>query len=111
MISLKASQIDDDPKAAVVAQALRALAQKYIWWKTLGEAVASPQRIIAQVMNIGDFDDVQCLADLVGIDALRDVLKHAEIGQFTERSWAYWHIRLGLSSHDAIPPMPTRKFE
>lgn len=90
--------------------ALKCLASKYIWWKTPDEALAMPERVIAQVMNIGDYADVQFLADQVGDDVLRDVLTHAEAGQFSERSWAYWHYRLGLASVDHVPAIPARRF-
>ncbi len=90
--------------------ALKRLASKYIWWKMPDEAVAMPQRVIAQVMNIGDYADVQALADQVGDDVLREVLAHAEAGQFSERSWAYWHYRLGLASVDRVPAIPVRRF-
>ncbi|MBE7527912.1 hypothetical protein [Nitrosomonas sp.] len=89
---------------------LKLFASKYIWWKTPEEAAAMPGRVIAQVMNIGDYADVQALAAQVGDAVLRDVLMHAEAGQFNERSWAYWHYRLGLSSVDHVPPLPVRKF-
>jgi hypothetical protein len=90
--------------------ALKALAAKYIWWKTPEEAVRMPQRVIAQVMNIGDYADVQALAAQVGDDVLRDALLHAEAGQFNARSWAYWHYRLGLAEVDKVPALPVRKF-
>ncbi len=89
---------------------LKQLASKYIWWKTPDEAVAMPQRVIAQVMNIGDFKDVQNLAAEVGDDTLREVLSHAEAGQFNARSWAYWHYRLGLAKVDEVPALPVRRF-
>jgi hypothetical protein len=89
---------------------LKPLASKYIWWKTPEEAVGMPERVIAQVMNIGDYADVQALVSKVGEVVLRDVLTHAEAGQFNERSWAYWHYRLGLSSVDDVPALPVRKF-
>ena len=95
-------QIDQD--------ALKHFAGKYIWWKTPDEAVAMPERVIAQVMNIGDYADVHALATLVGDDALRAVLVNAEAGQFSGRSWAYWHYRLGLASVDNVPAAPVRKF-
>ena len=88
---------------------LKYFASKYIWWKTPEEAVAMPDRVIAQVMNIGDYVDVQTLAHQVGDDVLLDVLTHAQAGQFGKRSWAYWNYRLGLASIDHLPPMPTRK--
>jgi hypothetical protein len=82
---------------------------KYIWWKTPDEAVEMPERLVAQVMNIGDYSDVQAVAIQVGDAYLRDVLTHAAIGQFNERSWAYWHYRLGLATVGNVPAMPVRK--
>ena len=70
-----------------------------------------PQRVMAQVMNIGDYDDVQLLAKQVGNDVLREVIAHAEAGQFNERSWTYWHYRLGLAALEQVPPLPVRRFE
>jgi hypothetical protein len=90
-------------------ESLKPLAGKYIWWKTPEEAMAMPERVIAQVMNIGDYSDVQLLASQVGDEVLREVLTHAEAGQFNERSWAYWHYRLGLSSVDQVPALPVRR--
>ena len=87
------------------------LASKYVWWKTADEAVAMPERVMAQVMNMGDYADVQTLAYQVGDDALRDVIAHAQAGQFDQRSWVYWHYRLGLAGIDQVPPLPARKFQ
>lgn len=92
-------------------EALKRLASKYVWWKSPDEAVAMPERVVAQVMNIGDYSDVQALASQTGDEYLRDVLTHAEIGQFTERSWVYWHYRLGLATLGHVPEMPRRRFE
>ncbi len=92
------------------AAALKPLAQKYIWWKTPDEALAMPQRVVAQVMNMGDYEDVQAMATLVGDAVLREVLVHAQAGQFSPRSWAYWHYRLGLPSHESVPVIPVRSF-
>jgi len=89
---------------------LRQLASKYIWWKTPDEAVDMPDRVIAQVMNIGDYADVQQLVHQLGDDSLREVLTHAQAGQFDQRSWVYWHYRLGLASVDHVPPLPVRRF-
>jgi len=91
-------------------ETLKPLASKYIWWKTPDEAAAMPERVIAQVMNIGDYFDVQTLVSQVGDDGLREVLTHAQAGQFNERSWAYWHYRLDLSSVDQVPALPVRSF-
>src|SRR5687768_10175897 len=89
--------------------ALKRFARKYVWWKTADEAVATPERVVAQVMNIGDYEDVQALAEQVGDDYLRAVLTKAEIGQFSARSWAYWHYRLGLAEPGEVPARPVRR--
>jgi len=39
------------------------MAKKYIWWQTPDQAAARPERVIAQVMNIGGFSDVQVIKD------------------------------------------------
>jgi len=90
---------------------LKQLASKYVWWKTPDEAVCMPERVIAQVMNIGDYDDVRELSRQVGDDVLRNVLRQAQAGQFGKRSWVYWNYRLGLASVDHVPAMPVRRFE
>ena len=87
---------------------LKQLSGKYIWWKTPDEAVAMPERVIAQIMNIGDYADVLLVTEQVGDDTLRNVLMNAEIGQFSDRSWTYWHYRLGLAKLDEVPALPTR---
>ncbi|MHB8472266.1 MAG: hypothetical protein ACYDC8_05325 [Gammaproteobacteria bacterium] len=85
------------------------LAAKYIWWKTPQEAVRQPARVAAQVMELGDYDDVQLLSARLGDDYLREVLARAEAGWFSPRSWAYWHYRLGVSRPGQLPAMPQRR--
>lgn len=91
------------------AELLERFARKYIWWKVPEDAVGRPERIVAQVMNIGDYDDVQSLVHEAGLPYLRDVLSHAEAGQFDARSWTYWHYRLGLSDPGEVPALPERR--
>jgi hypothetical protein len=85
------------------------LAAKYLWWLTPAEAAAMPARVVAQVMHLGDYADVQRLAEAVGDDYLKAVLVHAAAGLFDERSWAYWHYRLGLAEPEHVPPLPQRQ--
>jgi hypothetical protein len=85
-------------------------AQKYVWWKSPRESLKSPRRLIAQVMDLGEFGDVNDLAEAMGDDPLVDALSHAEPGQFSERSWEYWHYRLGLSDPEKVPHLPRRVF-
>lgn len=67
-----------------------------------------PSRIIAQAMNRGDFTDLTTLSEAIGENNLREIIRNAEAGQFNERSWHYWHYRLGLADVNQVPPLPTR---
>jgi hypothetical protein len=85
------------------------LAAKYVWWKSPEEAMDRPERIVAQIMNLGDYDDIQALAGALGDQYLGLVLKGSEAGEFDERSWAYWHYRLGISQPGTLPALPLRR--
>jgi hypothetical protein len=72
--------------------------------------LAFPVLLIAQVMNIGTFEDTSQLVEIVGEEVMREVLKNAEVGMFNARSWHYWHYRLALAKKEnEVPPMPKRK--
>jgi hypothetical protein len=90
---------------------LKTLAARYIWWKTPEEAMQFPDRVAAQVMNLGDHSDVMDMIEATGEDYLCKVLQQSEIGQFNARSWHYWHYRLDLAEYGKVPvpPMPLRK--
>jgi hypothetical protein len=92
---------------------LRAMAPRYVWWKTPDEAMEYPGRVAAQVMNIGTWEDLTDTIEATGEDYLREVLQHAEAGQLDARSWHYWHYRLGLAEYGVkpVPPMPIRRVE
>ena len=44
------------------------------------------------------------------LERLINVLKMAEIGQFNEKSWHYWHYRLHLAKPELVPLMPQNRF-
>jgi hypothetical protein len=98
------------PRARLGRRTARGLARKYVWWKPADEAGRDQERLVAQVMNLGTYDDIQLVAAKLGEDYLRGVLKGAEAGSFGERSWAYWHYRLGLARPGRVPPLPRRSF-
>ena len=52
----------------------------YIWWQSPEESLARPERLIAQIMDIGDWDDERNLEITLGVELLRNVLTHAEPG-------------------------------
>lgn len=89
---------------------IHALAAKYIWWQKPEEAARRPDRVMAQVMDLGTFADVRMLEKTAGDKALAEVIRQAEPGWFSPRSWHFWHHRLGLVTAGLVPPMPSRRF-
>jgi hypothetical protein len=52
--------------------------RKYIWWKPVGEQAHSEDRIIAQTMNLGTYDDIPTLERTVGKSRLVEIMLRAE---------------------------------
>jgi hypothetical protein len=76
------SALEGSPKLIAEGLAcLRRLGPRCVWWKTSDEAMQFPDRVAAQVMDLGTWDDLTAKIDAVGEDYLRGVLRHAEAGQ------------------------------
>jgi hypothetical protein len=82
---------------------------KYIWWEFDAGYAAWRERVIAQVMNLGTFEDAARLEESLGENALIQTLRHAQPGWFEARAWHYWHLRLELT-HRGVPKLPARTF-
>jgi hypothetical protein len=105
------SALPRKPYCAAQYDLLRDFAARYIWWKTVDEAMQYPERVLAQVMNFGTFSDLGRLLTAFTSEDLRSVLAQAEPGWFNERSWTYWHLRLGITPVNGTPPpLPQRTF-
>ncbi len=87
------------------------LAKKYVWWKKLENVLDWPELVASQVMNIGDYEDIQELSRHLGDEYLRHVLKTAQAGQFDKKSWQYWHYRLAMAEFGNVPPLPHREIK
>lgn len=85
---------------------IRELARRMIWWKEPEEALRYPARLLAQVMSLGTWDDVQLARRLWTREEFVAVLKAAPPGVFDHRSWAYWHRVLKV---EPLPPLPQRQ--
>lgn len=88
---------------------LRTFARKYVWWLSGAEAAVMPDLAITQTMELGDYEDVLRLEAALGRERLAQALRRAEAGRFSERSWAYWHYRLGLARFGRVPRLPKRR--
>jgi len=109
--ALSAAHRGELPPSPEGLECLWRLARTYVWWKTPEEAMRYPDRVAAQVMNLGTWDDLTALIEAAGEPYLRQVLRGAEAGQLDARSWHYWHYRLGLAEYgkNPVPPIPARK--
>ena len=91
--------------------ALGGLARRYLWWNTPGCPEVDPARVIAQVMDLGTYEDVLALIAAVGRDRMAWVLRQASPGWLSPRSWTFWHVALGLSDCLHVPPLPARRID
>ncbi len=98
-----------ETERAAAPELIAELGRKYIWWAPVGDAPHAPERIIAQVMNIGTYDDIRRLEIAVGFVRLANVMLHAAPGWFSIRSWAFWRGRLARETSVDIPAAPPRR--
>lgn len=88
-----------------VPRTLEDVARRLLWWKTAEEAVSDPRRLLAQVMTLGTVEDLRAARRHFSEADFRAVLANAPPGVFDARSWAYWHLALGL---EEVPELPRR---
>jgi hypothetical protein len=86
--------------------------RKYLWWQPVGAQPHSEDRIIAQTMNLGTYDDILLLEETVGQARLAEIMLRAEPGWFDDRSWGFWRGRLSFATGTVIPhEAPRRAFD
>jgi hypothetical protein len=83
--------------------------RKYIWWKPVGDQPHCEDRIIAQTMNLGTYDDILLLEQTVGQSRLVEIMLRAQPGWISDRSWEFWRARLSSATEAAIPDKPPRR--
>ena len=86
---------------------LNTLAKKYIWWETPEWAYAHPTVFLANLMNLGSWNDISLARKILGDAVLKQALLEAPPGYFNYRAWDYWHLKFGITP---IPPLPKRSF-
>jgi hypothetical protein len=83
--------------------------RKYLWWKPVGGQPHSEDRIIAQTMNLGTYDDILVLEQTVGKSRLVEIMLRAQPGWINDRSWEFWRGRLSFATGAAIPDKAPRR--
>jgi hypothetical protein len=96
-------------KSDAAKRCIAELGRKYVWWDPVGDQPHSENRIIAQAMNLGTFDDIVVLEQTVGKSRLVEVMLRAEPGWLSDRSWEFWRGRLWLAEGGAIPEQAPRR--
>jgi hypothetical protein len=98
-------------KSDAATRCIAEFGRKYLWWDPVGDEPHSENRIIAQAMNLGTFDDIIVLEQTLGKSRLIEVMLRAEPGWFSDRSWELWRGRLSFAAGGAIPEeAPRRSF-
>lgn len=85
------------------------LEKKFFWWEPVGAEPRSDARILAQAMDLALFEDVRHLETTLGPGRLADVMRNAEPGWISERSWEFWCGRLMRATGRHIPEAPPRR--
>jgi hypothetical protein len=88
---------------------IASLGEKYIWWPAVGAGQHSEDRIIAQVMDIGTYADILRLEAAIGRERLAEVMRHAEPGWISARSWDFWRGRLLAQAGLQTPEHPPKR--
>ncbi len=86
-------------------ETLKGIAAKLIWWQLPEVSLQDTRRLVAQIMNLGAWDDVKFAQTHFGEAAFRAALEHAQPGWFEQDSWVLWHNAFDLP----VPALPQRE--
>jgi hypothetical protein len=84
---------------------LKQVANRLIWWQSPEISVQDPKRLITQVMEYGNLEDVQAMFHFFSREEIIDALDNPLPGIITVKSWNFWHILFGKS----VSPFPKRR--
>lgn len=101
-----ADVLSEPPAETLLAEFER----KYMWWQPIGGSRHSEDRIIAQVMNLGTYDDIRRLEKAIGRERLAATLGRAAAGWLSDRSWEFWRGRLSAHGFVVADAPPRRSF-
>ncbi|MES1180999.1 MAG: hypothetical protein ABUL66_03960 [Verrucomicrobiota bacterium] len=83
---------------------LKSIAAKLIWWQPPEISLQDVRRLVAQVMNLGSWEDVKFAQKQFGVAAFRDALEHSQPGWFEQDSWVIWHNAFELPVPEQARP-------
>ena len=80
---------------------------RMLWWQVPGAPPASSKRLITQIMEYGNLEDVQAMLQHFSKAEILDALERPLAGVLTAKSWNFWHIYFGKD----VPPLPKRELQ
>ena len=78
---------------------------RMLWWQVPGSPPASNKRLITQIMEYGNLEDVQAMLQHFSKAEILDALERPLAGVLTSKSWNFWYIYFGKD----VPPLPKRE--
>ncbi|HDN27932.1 MAG TPA: hypothetical protein ENG03_12730 [Thioploca sp.] len=84
---------------------LKQVASRLIWWQPPEISIKNSKRLITQVMEYGNLEDVQAMLYDINREEIIDALDNPLPGVMTAKSWHFWHIYFGKP----VPPLPKRR--
>jgi hypothetical protein len=75
---------------------LESLAGRLVWWQPAAATLLDLESLLARVMVYGTPEDLAVARRHFPSSAFGAVLAQPPPGLFDPRSWAYWHVVLGL---------------
>lgn len=76
---------------------LRKIAEGVVWFHEPETTLRDPRLFLSHVMRYGTLEDVLVTNQYFSDADYHEILKNPPAGLFDERSWNFWHIRLGLN--------------
>jgi hypothetical protein len=86
-----------------VDEELKGIARSLVWWKP--PEMVDLHYLTRQTMEMGTPEMLATVRGKLGESFLREALLAAEPGNFSDRSWNYWHVVFGIRP---TPPLPQR---
>lgn len=90
-----------------ITSELCAISERIVWFERPEIALQNPVRFITYAMRYATHQDMEVIRKYVDDEVLKEVLRRAPAGIIDPRSWAYWHVKMGIFPP---PPLPERRF-
>jgi hypothetical protein len=87
------------------SKALRAIAERMVWFENADETLRYPKRFLAYTMTYGTLEEILATRAFFSNEEFEAALEDAPAGIFDVRSWTYWNYVYG---HYPVPPLPER---